>query len=146
MEMLQNVLHMIRDANGIPLTTVIRKRLIPLPDTEDMAFGLQHSKYVSHDEEMIERAPVLGRKKYDQNATDMALEKTGPFDPCYLAARSLLWTVIKGCIGTNNKLNLQLKQFNNTTDGHSAYFAIERFLLGNDHSSSLVSAAGQGLR
>ena len=28
----------------------------------------------------------------------------------------------------------------------SAYFAIESFMLGNDHSSSLISAAEQGLR
>ena len=56
------------------------------------------------------------------------------------------WTVIKGCIGTNNKLNIQLKQFNKTTDGRSAYFAIESFMLGNDHSSSLISAVEQGLR
>ena len=77
---------------------------------------------------MIERAPILDRKKYDQNATDTDLEKTGTFDPRYLAACSLVWTVIKGFIGTNNKLNLQLKQFNNTTDGHSAYFAIKGFI------------------
>ena len=146
MEMLQNVLRMIRDTNGVPLAAVIRKRLIPLPDTEDMAFGPQHSKYVSHDEEMIDRAPILDHKNYDQNATDMALENTGTFDPRYLAAHSLVLTVIKGCIGTNNKLNLQLKQFNKTTDGRSAYFAIERFMLGNDHSSSLITAAEAGLR
>ena len=53
---------MIRDANGVPLATVIRKRLIPLPDNEGMAFGLQHSKYLSHGDEMIERAPILYRK------------------------------------------------------------------------------------
>ena len=56
-----------------PLAAVICKRLIPLPDSEYIAFGLQHSEYVSHDEEMIERAPILNRKKYDQTATDMAL-------------------------------------------------------------------------
>ena len=95
---------------------------------------------------MIERAPILNRKKYDQNATDTDLEKTGYFDPRYMAARSLVWTVIEGCIGTNNKLNLQLKHFNKTTDGRSAYFTIESFMLGNDHSSSLISAAEQGLR
>ena len=95
---------------------------------------------------MIERAPILDRKTYDQNATDKALEKTGHFDPQYLAARSLVWNVIKGCIGTNNKLNLQLKKFNKTTDGHCAYLAIKSFLLGNDHSSSLISAAEKGLR
>ena len=49
LEMLLNVLRMIRDANGVPLAAVILKCLIPLPDTEDVAFGLQHSKYVSHD-------------------------------------------------------------------------------------------------
>ena len=42
MEMLLNVLHMIRDANGVPLAAVIRKRLNSLPDNEDMNFGLQH--------------------------------------------------------------------------------------------------------
>ena len=63
-----------------------------------------------------------------------------------MAARSLVWTVIKGCIGTNNKLNLQLKKSNRATDGRSAYFAIESFMLGNEHSSSLISAAEQGLR
>ena len=74
------------------------------------------------------------------------MEKTGPFDTRYLATRSLVWNVIKGCIGSNNKLNLQLKQFNKTTDLRSAYFAIEAFLLGNYHSSSLISAAEKGLR
>ena len=56
---------------------------------------------------MIERVPILDRKEYDQNATDKNLEKTGPFDLRYRADRSLVWTIIKGCIGTNNKLNLQ---------------------------------------
>ena len=32
LEMLLNVLCMIRDANGVPLAAVIRKRLIPLPE------------------------------------------------------------------------------------------------------------------
>ena len=90
LEMLLNVLHMIRDVNGVPLAAVIRKRLIPLPDNEDMAFGLRHSKYISHNDEMIERAPILARKEYDRNATDKNLEKTGPFDPRYRAARSLI--------------------------------------------------------
>ena len=58
----------------------------------------------------------------------------------------LLWTIIKGFIGTNNKINLQLNQYNRATDGRSAYFAIESFMLGNDHSTSLISAAEQGLR
>ena len=75
---------MIRNANGVPLVAVIRKRLIPLPVSEDIAFGLQHSEYVSHDEEIIKREPILDRKTYDQTATDTALEKKGPFDPRYL--------------------------------------------------------------
>ena len=146
MEMLQNVLHMICDVNGVPLAAAIRKRIVPRPDSNDIAFGLQHSEYASHDDEMIERAPILDHKAFERDSTDKVLEKTGPFDPHYLAARSLVWTVIKVCIGSNNNLNLQLKQFNKTTDGRSAYFTIEALLLGNDHSSSLISAAEQGLR
>ena len=124
LEMLVNVLRMIRDVNGVPNAAVIRKRLIPPPDNEDMAFGLQHSKYISHDDEMIERALILDRKEYDRTATDEYLKKIGPFDLRYRAARSLVWTIVKGCIGTNNKLNIQVKQYNRSTDGRSAYFAI----------------------
>ena len=40
MEMLQNVLRMIREANGVPLTAVIRDRIVPRPDSDDIAFGL----------------------------------------------------------------------------------------------------------
>ena len=79
--MLQNVLRMIRDANGAPLAAMIRKRLIPLPESEDIAFGLQHLEYVSHDEETIEHAPIIDRNTYDQTATDKDLEKKGPFEP-----------------------------------------------------------------
>ena len=39
---------------------------------------------------MIECAPILDRKTYEQTATDMALEKKGPFEPRYLAARSIV--------------------------------------------------------
>ena len=62
LEMLGNVLRMIRDVNGVPFAAVICKRLIPPPENEDTAFGLQHSKYISHDDEMIERAPILDSK------------------------------------------------------------------------------------
>ena len=111
-----------------------------------MAFGPRHSKYISHDDEMIERAPILDSKEYDRTATDEYLENTGPFDPRYRAARSLVWAIVKGYIGTNNKLNLQVKQYNRATDGRSAYFSIKSFMLGNYHYSSLISAAEQGLR
>ena len=40
MKMLHNVLHMIRDANGVPLAAVIRKRIVPRPEGDDIAFGL----------------------------------------------------------------------------------------------------------
>ena len=137
---------MIHNANGAPLAAVICKRIITRTESDDITFGLQHSEYASHDDEMIDHAPILDRKFFDRDTTDKVLEKTGPFESRYLPACSLLWTVIKGCIGSNNKINIQLKQFNKTTDGRSAYFSIESFLLGNYHSSSLVSAAEKGLR
>ena len=86
MEMLQNVLRMIRDAYGVPLAAVIRKRISPRPDSDDIAFGVQHSEYASHDDEMIERAPILDRETFTRNATDKELENTGPFELRYLAA------------------------------------------------------------
>ena len=65
MEMLQNVLRTICDANGVPLAAVIRKRIISQPDSDDIAFGLQHSEYASHDNEMIEHALILDCKTFD---------------------------------------------------------------------------------
>ena len=74
MEMLQNVLRMVCDANGVPLAAVICKHIIPRPDNDEISFGLQHSEYASHDDEMIERAPILDRKTFDRDATDKVLE------------------------------------------------------------------------
>ena len=65
MDIFKNVLRMIRDANGAPLAAVICKRIITRPDGDDISFGLQNSEYVSHDDEMIERASILDRKTYD---------------------------------------------------------------------------------
>ena len=95
---------------------------------------------------MIERVPILDRETFDQDANDKELEKSVPFDPRYLSARNQVWTIIKVCIGSNNKLNIQLKRFNKTTDGRGAYFALEAFLLGNYHTSSIVNTAEKGLR
>ena len=70
MEMLQNVLCMIRDANGALLSAVICKHIVPRPDSNDIAFGLQYSEYASHDDETIERAPILDRETFDRDATE----------------------------------------------------------------------------
>ena len=40
MEMLQNVLCMIRDANGVPLAAVICKCIVPRPDSDDIVFSM----------------------------------------------------------------------------------------------------------
>ena len=69
-----------------PHAAVICKRIVTRPDSDDIAFGLQHSEYASHDDDMIERAPILDRKIFGRDAMDKDLEKTGPFYPRYLAA------------------------------------------------------------
>ena len=68
---------MIRDANGVPVAAVIRKRIVPQPDNDDIAFGLQHLEHASQEDEMIKRALIIDHDTFDQNATDKDLEKTG---------------------------------------------------------------------
>ena len=80
MKLLHNFLRMFRDANGVPLAVVIRKHIVPRPDSDDITFGLRRSEYASHDDEMIEREPIINHETFDQNATDKELEKTGPFN------------------------------------------------------------------
>ena len=132
---------MIRDPKGVPLAAVIRKDLIPPPSISDPAFGERYSEYASHDDEMIARAPILDRDTYDHKFTPKMLEKSGPFDPRHLAVRAQVWKIIKRCVGTNNKLSLQIKQWTKTTDGRAAYLALETFLLGNGHATSQINAA-----
>ena len=69
MDMLQNVLRMICDANVVSLAAMIHKHIVPQPDSDDIAFGLQYSEYASHDNEMIECAPILDRDTFDRDAT-----------------------------------------------------------------------------
>jgi len=45
----------------------------------------------------------------------------------------------------NNKLSLQIKQWTKSTDGRTAYFAIETFLLGNEHATSQINTAEKSL-
>ena len=108
-ETLKNLLTMIRDPKGVPLAAVIRKELIPPHDASDPAFGIKYSEYASHDNKMIARAPILDRDTYNHRALTKDLEKGGPFDPRHLAARNQVWKIIKRCVGTNNKLFLQIK-------------------------------------
>ena len=63
--MLQDVLRMICDANGVTLAAVICKHIVPRPDSDDISFGSQYSEYAFHYDEMIERAPILDRKTFD---------------------------------------------------------------------------------
>ena len=54
-----------------------------------------------------------------------------------------MWKIIKRCIGTNNKLSLQRKQWTKSTDGRAAFLALETFLLGNEYATSQINAAGK---
>ena len=69
------------------------------------------------------------------------LEKSGPFDPRHLAARTQVWKIIRQCIGTNTKMNLQIKEFAKSTDGRAKYIAIESFLLGSEHANNMINKA-----
>jgi len=81
MEMIKNVLRMICGANYVPLVAVSRKHIIPRSSLQDIGFGERYSEYASIDDEMIERAPIIDRDRYDHTVTDQTLELSGPFDP-----------------------------------------------------------------
>ena len=142
---LKNLLTMIRDTKGVPLAVVTRKHMIPHSSADDPAYGERYSGYASFDDEMIERAPIFDHDTYDHGACTKDLEKSGPFYPRHLAARNQVRKIIKRCVGANNKLSLQIKQWTKTTDGLAAYFAIETFLLENEHTTSMINAAEKTL-
>ena len=94
---------------------VTRKSLGLIPMADLRAMKAAHKRQEERDKQRADAKGSVAdpleidndndEEENDKTATDENLEKTGPFDSRYRATCSLVWKIVKGCIGTNNNIN-----------------------------------------
>ena len=126
-----------RGVTGIPLLRVVCKKLIPHDDEDDPRTGTTDSEYLTLDDEMISRAPIIVEDEEDIVGDIEEQEKDGPFDPVFLQDRKKVWTILCAiCQGSH--LQVHIKRFHGKTDGRGAWFSLKDFLLGKDNVARTV--------
>ena len=135
-EALETLLGRIRGVDDIPLTQVVRADVQPPPADEDPACGEDESRYLTHDDEIIARAPIL-RDPESCTGEESTWDVTGPFCPTYLQNRKKVWEILKVlCFGTF--LYVHIKKYRTDHNGRGAWFALKEFLMGKDHVARMV--------
>ena len=135
-EALETLFGRMRGVTGIPLLYVVRKDLEPPDEDRDPTVGESDSPYLTHDDEMIARAPII----LDRDRCVGEIEQwdvTGPFNNTYLQDRKKVWVVLH-TIFNGTYLYVHMKKFRQQNNGRGAYFALKEFLLGKDHVSRMV--------
>jgi hypothetical protein len=136
-EDLETLLGRMRGVTGIPLLRVVRQPLIPEDADDDPRTGTPDSEYLTLDDEMTARAPIILEDEENIVDDDEEQEKAGPFDPVFLQDRKKVWTILCAiCHGSH--LYVHIKRFRVKTDGRGAWFSLKDFLLGKDHVARTV--------
>ena len=113
-EALETLPGRMRGVTGIPLLRVVHEDIqgtdmLNGDSYNNIPCGEPGSTYLTIDEEMIARAPILG-SDYDDDEEDAELEKNGPFNNDYLQDWKEVWLIINTvCQGTY--LYVHIKRF-----------------------------------
>ncbi len=101
-------------------------------DSEDPpTFGQQGSPYVSIDNELCPRAPMLlmDLSHAKLSARLETLETNGPFEPSFLANKVMVYNVLHACWGKSSWWS-HVKKFSKTKNGRQVYRTLHTLLLG----------------
>ena len=94
------ILAAMRGCTGIPLTYVIRLRLIPDAYFNESQFGQPDSPFGSIDEELVVRAPIIVCENTRSNKTDEELEDEGPFTSAFSTDMKKVYQVLHQAFGS----------------------------------------------
>jgi hypothetical protein len=111
-------------------------------ETEDpLPFGQPGSPYVSIDDKLCRRAPILRTdlSHTQLSATLETLESDGPFEPSFLANMVMVYNVLHACWGKSSWWS-HVKKFSKTKNGQQVYRTLHTILLGRQHVVSTGSA------
>ncbi len=131
-----------------PLSYVLRPTLKGPHDadmdnkTEDPPpFGQPGSSYVSIDDKLCRRAPIL---LIDLSHTELSqsletLESDRPFEPSFLANKVMVYNVFHACWGKSSWWS-HVKKFSKTKNGRQVYRTLHTLLLGGQRVVSTGNA------
>jgi hypothetical protein len=104
-------------------------------ETEDPPpFGQPGIPYVSIDNELYHRAPILHTdlSHTQLSASLETLESVGPFEPSFLANMVTVYKVLHACWGKLSRWS-HVKKFSKTKNGPQVYRTLHTILLGEQH-------------
>jgi hypothetical protein len=104
-------------------------------------FGQPGSLYVSIDDKLCRRAPILRTDlTHFQLSTSLkTLETDKPFEPSFLADMATVYNVLHSCWGKSNWWH-HVKKFSKTKNGQKVYLTLHTLLLGGQLVSSTRKA------
>jgi hypothetical protein len=142
------ILGKMRGIAGHPLSYILRPTLKGPYDadmdneTEDPPpFGQLGSPYVSIDDELCRRAPILliDLSHTELSASHETLESDGPFEPSFLANMVMVYNVLHACWGKSSWWS-HVKKFRKTKNGGQVYWTLHTLLLGRQQVVSTGNA------
>jgi hypothetical protein len=137
MEAVEEYLRQFRGVNDVPLSYVVRIALAPKPAVTDPA-----TNYLTLDEEMIARAPIL----VPGTAGIIAdLEVNGPFTESFMTDRTTAWDKI-AVLFQNHEAWTYAKPARRTRNGRAGFFGVYNHFLGPNNVDHMASKAERRLR
>ena len=139
-------LEQFRNSDGVPLSYTVRERAIP---EESSTFGDDESKYLSHENEVILRYPIIeGNDGFDHTksvAEGNALGLKGPFTPKFVSDNGRLFAFVKRAFENTDYWN-HCAGYKKNKNGRACFFAIFDFLKGDNYSKKVVDDALEGVK
>jgi hypothetical protein len=132
-----------RGHNNVPLTYVIRPRILP-PDwgTADTnyqpRFGIAGTPYTSIDDELTQRAPILTEnwREWHNYHNLETLEEVGIKTPAFLTDNAMVFTTLQHYWGKSPAWT-NAKKFLETKNGREAYRTLYTYFFGKTMTASV---------
>ena len=127
-ELAKTILRGRRGTTGIPLAYVVRHEIAPEDALYDPWWGHEDSTYLTIDQELIARAPILKKGPTSNREAD---ETIGPFDPTFLADARLVWDILYALWGTTSAWQ-HVRKFEKTMNGRQAWRTLHNLFFGGN--------------
>ncbi len=138
------ILRRICSVMGVPLSYVVRHRLIPDEDNGNTPMGGQDSRFTSYDKEMEGRAPILHQdadvehpqilesKNYEE------FKKDGPFHKAFLSDTRKAWLILHA-FWSGTAAWHHVKTLNKMQNGQQVYRTLHHYFFGGNKVATLTT-------
>jgi hypothetical protein len=130
------ILAAMRGCTGIPLTYVIRLRLMPFSDLIENQFGQPESPFGSIDEELVVRAPIIVLGSTKNGKSDEELEEDGPFTSAFLTDMEKVYQVLHQLFGSTSAWQ-HVKKYQQAQAGQKTWHVLHAHFFGGDKATAL---------